>query len=402
MIQERREKRLLAGVDAVGSAKAYIPWTMFTAPDGKLPFWKPHKRRNKASIMVHEGAKTAAFVDGLLNDPARREERDRYPWAKELSHFEHWGAIGGALAIHRCDFDELKREKIDGDLIYVYDRDLPGEEAAKTFSKLWGGRLLAIKFDNTFRPGWDLADAVPAELINKDGTAKKRLMDFVEPATWATVALPKTSKRANQGYALSEHFKAEWCHSVKPKRFHHVSLPIRSLTAEEFDDKVRPFSDVETTSRYVAMAFHGQALEQKYHPAPGLCSDDGGGRSFVNTYVPSKVRDYSKEELAKLRRSDTDFAAPFQRFLDQPDTGRERAPLRRQVGGHDIGQAGRQAQVRPAARRRHSRRRQEHAGQDHRRGVGQREPHPAAGLDYHRRQVHSLGRQAAHRHPRDI
>jgi hypothetical protein len=212
MIQERR--------DLENGGKVYIPWTMFSAPgrdsfwrqlepDGPLPFWKPYKmsqehygyrlthyQRIKASIMVHEGAKVAAYIDALLNDPARRQERDRHPWAEELSHFEHWGAIGGALAMHRCDYDELRREQIDGDLVYVCDHDPPGEEAVRTFSRMWGQALIQVKFNNQFEPGFDLADELPQRVLNGNGTARHRLMDLALPATWATTELSKKSKSA--------------------------------------------------------------------------------------------------------------------------------------------------------------------------------------------------------------
>ena len=100
----------------------YLPWTYFTSdrwlqmePDpGELPFWKPRQIRNKASVMVHEGAKAAAFIDDLLNNPARREERESHPWAEELSDYEHWGTIGGAYATYRCDFTSLHRAGILG------------------------------------------------------------------------------------------------------------------------------------------------------------------------------------------------------------------------------------------------------------------------------------------------
>src|SRR5882724_9535925 len=65
MVQER--------VETKEGGKYYVPWTFFSdgewrsmEPDGKLPFWKPADSRNKSKIMVHEGAKAAAFIDGLI------------------------------------------------------------------------------------------------------------------------------------------------------------------------------------------------------------------------------------------------------------------------------------------------------------------------------------------------
>ena len=76
MIQERRDRD--------DGGKVYIPWTLFQGdgggtawrqmePDGDLlPFWKPPVNRKKP-IMVHEGAKAAAHLDDLINNPERRE-----------------------------------------------------------------------------------------------------------------------------------------------------------------------------------------------------------------------------------------------------------------------------------------------------------------------------------------
>jgi hypothetical protein len=319
MCQERREKQ--------DGGKIYVPWTLFMVrggkpewkqmePDGKLPFWKPKVRRNKAHLMVHEGAKTAAFVDGLINDPERKEERKNHPWADELARFEHWGAIGGALATHRCYYDELHREKIEGDLVYVCDNDADGVEAVKTFSKCYGRMMFAIRFDNAFGQGWDLADRMPPELVNKNGTAKRRLLSMQLPATWATVALPK-QKAQRQAYKLSHHFKAEWLHSIKPLRFHHARLPLNSFDSEEFNALVGPFSDVDDTAQLVTKVAHGQAIKEMYHPGKktGLCHEDDG-TSFINTYVPSCVQDFTDSEASALRKHDPDFANPFDEFLN--------------------------------------------------------------------------------------
>ncbi len=88
--------------------------------------------------MVHEGAKAAQTVDDLLNNPERRDQKKAHPWADELGNYEHWGIIGGALATHRSDFDELKSEKIQGHVVYACDCDFNGKQAVPTFSQaLW-------------------------------------------------------------------------------------------------------------------------------------------------------------------------------------------------------------------------------------------------------------------------
>jgi hypothetical protein len=180
MIEERRE---------TDGGKVYLPWTLFMAngskptwkmmePDGeKLPFWKPRKRRQKASVMIHEGAKTAAFVDDLVNNPERKAERKAHPWGEELARYEHWGASGGAGAVYRTDFEELQSAGFIGDVVYVCDNDAPGVEAVKTFSMLFGQPTLAIMFGGRFPQSWDLADKIPNALFNGHDRVARELWD---------------------------------------------------------------------------------------------------------------------------------------------------------------------------------------------------------------------------------
>src|SRR5262245_7191427 len=223
MCQERRD---------LPGDKIYIPWTLFghkgrkewlgLEPDGALRFWKLTKKRQRGSLMIHEGAKTAAFIDDLLHNPEKREERQAHPWTSELEDFEHWGAIGGALATHRCDFSELHREKLEGQLVYVCDHDMPGEEAAKVFSRHYRGIMLAVKFDNAFPVGWDLADPLPKTLYSKVGTVNRTLLGMAQPATWATDRYKSDGGRP--GYALTKNFLQEWCHTVSPELYCHTRL----------------------------------------------------------------------------------------------------------------------------------------------------------------------------------
>jgi hypothetical protein len=317
MCQERRE---------TDGGKVYIPWCLFMAkggsptwrqmePDGALPFWKPKVKRNKASIMVHEGAKTAHFIDALVNDPERREERKKHPWIDQLTQFEHWGAIGGALAIHRCDYQELRREQLQGNLYYVSDNDHVGKEAAKTFSRMWGGVLYNVKFDNKFRPGWDLADPIPETLISKTGSVELTLLDYTFPATWATRRMEKAGQPGRPGYTLTKAFAEEWVHTVTPNFFCHVRMTNYSFDKQgEFDSFVRPFSDIDDTGRLLKANWANKGVSVKYDPgrAPGFFSGKDK-RSYLNLYIPSWVRDYTPAEAKGVGR----LYEPFVDFLQR-------------------------------------------------------------------------------------
>jgi hypothetical protein len=317
MCQERRQ--------ADDGKKYYVPWTMFVAkggrpmwrsmePDGPLPFWKPPKRRQKSSLMVHEGAKTASFVDNLVNNPEWRDERKKHPWIGELELFEHWGAIGGALAIHRVDYDELRREKIEGDLFYVSDNDGVGEAAAQVFSRRYGGRMFAIKFDNRFPPGWDLADPIPAALITKAGTVTNQLIDeYAWPATWATRRLERTPGRAGApGYALKSDFADEWIHTISPEYFCHSRMTKFGYHSQhKFESVVAPWSDVDYTGKLLKRAWQSKGVRLIYDPAskPGLFTKDR--EMCLNVYQPSGARDYTAKEAKHVDYS------PFTEFLER-------------------------------------------------------------------------------------
>jgi hypothetical protein len=326
MCQERRE---------TPDGKAYIPWTLFFSgghdkwlqmePDGALPFWKPEKRRLKGSIMVHEGAKSAAFVDDLINsrDPEWSDLRKSHPWLDELSDYEHWGAIGGALAPHRCDYGELHREKIVGRVVYVCDHDRDGEEAVKTFSRMYGGEMLAIMFNNLFPSGWDLADKVPETLFNtfkcdngiEHRIVKQSLMSLARPATWVTEQMPRQEGQTGRtAFRLTKQFTAEWCHVTDVNMFFHSVLLGHAYSEDAFNNTIRPFSDVDNTARLVRMNIHGKVDFVKYDPGrkPGIFNDEkivGRSRCY-NIYVPPSIRDYTRSEAKRI-----DYSI-FVRFLE--------------------------------------------------------------------------------------
>jgi hypothetical protein len=115
--------------------KAYLPWSYWSdgvwrqmQPDGKIPLWKPkrpakYEPRNK--IMLHEGAKAADAAWQLTKD---------HPWFEEFDEFEHWALVGGALAVNRADYEDLKAHKAS-EVVYVCDNDHPGRSMLQMVSR---------------------------------------------------------------------------------------------------------------------------------------------------------------------------------------------------------------------------------------------------------------------------
>lgn len=281
--------------------KHYVPWVYMNdgqwasmEPEGGLPFWKPEVGRGPgAKIMIHEGAKAAAAANSLPED---------HPWFKEFQEFEHWGLIGGALAPHRTDYDELVREA-PTEVVYFCDNDQPGVSALQKVAQCWGKPLKGIVTGKEFPPSWDVADPMPKGLYTRSkryiGPSVAQLM---EPATWATELVPMPKGRPIT--IIRPDFASEWLHCVAPEAFIHVDWPNRILTAAEFNSKVAPFSHVDDTARLLKKDFSSKAAVLKYVPGqnPGIY---GGGPTgmYINTFCPSNIVAESGD------------AAPFLEFM---------------------------------------------------------------------------------------
>jgi hypothetical protein len=293
-----RRKSVVMCQERIGTregGKAYVPWTFFSdgewrrlEPDGALPFWKPERQTPR--IMVHEGAKGAKFVDGLVNDPARREELEAHPWGEELAGYCHWGMIGGALAPHRADYDELRAAK-PSETVYVCDNDWEGQSALQEVSRAYGGSLKGIRFDKRWPPQWDLADEMPKTLYKGRRFLGPRLARLVVSATHAT-ELVSDGGKGRPFAVLRRAFREEWYHSVKPEVFVHRDWPNLMHTAQEFNSHVRPFSDTDDTARLLKADAASKSADLKYDPSrrPGIYSAGDGGR-FINTYWPPDIRE---------------------------------------------------------------------------------------------------------------
>ena len=295
--------------------KAHIPWTYWSdgkwramEPDGYLPFWKPPKDRKRPRKMVHEGEKAARFIDDMLHNPEREEEKAAHPWAEELTSYEHWGMIGGALAPHRTDYAELRREA-PIEVVYVCDRDYAGESALQEVSRHYGDSMLGIFFGDKFTENWDMADPIPEEFYAGKGKKKRylgpHLRDLVIPATRATELIGNPSGKGRRIPVLKRAFKEEWLHCIKPEVYVHKDWPHEMWTMPEFNNKVRPFSDTNDTASLLKGDAASKSAVLKYDPSlePGVYSTGDEGR-YINTHRPS---------IIKAEEGD---ASPWEEFIE--------------------------------------------------------------------------------------
>lgn len=289
MIQERRY--------ADDGSKEFFPWTRWSdgewrqmEPDGKLPFWKP-KVKNRSRIMIHEGSKAAAFIDGLVNDKRREAELIAHPWGDVLKNYEHWGMIGGALAPHRTNYAELHKETPE-EVIYVCDNDWPGNSALQEVSKHYKLPLKGIRFDKRFKYSFDLADPFPDEMFR--GAEKRYIgpsfISLLTPATWATEVVPPLDGKGRGTTILTRHFREEWYHSIKPEVFVHKDWPDKVHLRTQFNNLASPFSQVDDTARLIFKDDSAKSAVIKYNPGypPGIYADERG--RYINTHVPADIK----------------------------------------------------------------------------------------------------------------
>ena len=296
MLQERKAK--------ADGGKKYIPHTFFNdgvwramEPGGALPFWKPKNKTDLGRIMIHEGAKAAAHVTKLI------EEKAEHPWIEELSAYEHWGAIGGALAPHRCDYDEIKRRK-PYEVIYVCDNDPQGKRALYKVSKAYGGSLKGIQFDDRWPTGWDMADDFPKRgMFSGKRYIGPDLRHMTQPATWATDTVVR--EKGRPAHIIRTDFSEEWFHAVQPEVFIHRDWPNKIFTGSEFNNRVRPFSDVDDTARLLKTDGTSKGVSLRYSPAARSGLFIEGDQMCLNTHAPT---------LVKKEKGDVE---PFLNFMNQ-------------------------------------------------------------------------------------
>lgn len=291
-----------------GAKKWYPPWSFWEdgewrrmEAEGPLLFWKPAKMIS-SRIMVHEGPKAAKFVHQLTTSPEMVKQLAEHPWGEELKKYEHWGMIGGALAPGRSHWGELRAEK-PVEVIYVCDNDHPGHSALQEVSRHYAASLKGLRLDKRFPVGWDLADDMPKEFFKGSRYLGPQFREFIVPATRATELVLPADGKGRPSAKLRRDFREEWLHCVTPEVFVHQDWPDEPWNAQEFNNKIAPFSDVANTALLVQRddATKGNKLEYNPSREPGIYGSDEG--RVINTHVPASI----KPEKGDI--------APFEEFL---------------------------------------------------------------------------------------
>lgn len=282
MVQETRRND--------NGTKSHLPWVFLSdgewismEPDGNLPFWKPRHKVLGTRIMIHEGAKAAAFVQAIVDNNIP------HPWLETLKLYQHWGMIGGALAPHRTDYGELQAIQ-PAEVIYVCDNDEVGESALAKVSKSWGKGLKGVIFGAGFKRSFDLADPMPEHMFHNGRWLGPTFRNLLIPATWATELVPPPSGKGRYVTKIKSEFAEEWMHAVVPEVYMHREWPSVLLGKDEFNNQVSAFSDVDDTARLLKKAIESKATQIRYDPSlkPGIYPAHGG--FFINTYEGPQIK----------------------------------------------------------------------------------------------------------------
>lgn len=201
--------------------KRYVPLSYWSdrkwrpmEPEGKLPLFGMETLGDNTTVFIHEGAKSARYMQRLINPRTREEEAalEHHPWGLELQGAAHLGWIGGALSPLRTDWGKLAELGVKRAYI-VADNDRPGKQAIPKISRMLKGiTTFSIEFTETFPASFDLAEPFPEKLFRRigekyyyDGPAFR---DVLNPATWATDMRPQRNGRPVA--TLRSEFSALW------------------------------------------------------------------------------------------------------------------------------------------------------------------------------------------------
>lgn len=290
MIQVRVEKE--------DGTKNYVPFTYWDddewrmcEPDEQLPLYNGHRLREAATVYIHEGAKAARECQRLVDGTVRQDKDDlaAHPWGRELGPCIHLGWIGGATNPYRTDWSIIKKAGVST-IYIVADNDRVGWDAVPAISKMIGGSVDFLSFDDRWPQGFDLADPWPT---HSEWWHEKRYMgptwhDCLKSATWATRAI-RTSESDKKIYKVRREFSQEWVFVADPAVFANLRNPSRLLTEKVFNRTVRPFSDVDDTARLLGRELSSRFDGLTYRPGEERTIQVEGNRLF-NTYVAPSIR----------------------------------------------------------------------------------------------------------------
>jgi hypothetical protein len=284
--------------------KPDYPWSFWSdgkwrkmEPDGLLPLYGLDKLKNTTmDVMVHEGAKGARDVQAMT------EAQGNHPWLTDLKNYVHIGWPGGAYRARQVDWEPIKRLAPRVRVVIVCDRDVRGEDAAKTISSILRRSMMMVMFDDNFPLTFDLADDWPVrkEWWRNEHYCGPRLDDCLFPATWAT-EMERIFGSDKPVFRVRDDFAAEWVWTAEPNVFINRRQVDRLWSYSVFNTLIKAFSDVDDTARLLTKRPTAKCDLLAYRPGQtsGIIHD--GGTRLINTYRPSKIKAVKGNAIPFLR-----------------------------------------------------------------------------------------------------
>lgn len=289
---ERRIVMLHQRFETRDGGKGFMPWTRWS--DGQwrnmepdvMPFFGIPGHEDATTLVIHEGGKAARRVKAIIAG----EDGARFPWREEMRWAHHVGWLGGVHAVERSDWERLaglgwRR------VIIVADNDRHGLRAARKIARKFLANVFILAFDQRFAEGFDCGDDWPTRLFDEhEFYTGPAVDDCLQPATWATRLL-LAQGRGRPPAVIRAEFAATVAYTVSPPRFIFRHRPNRDLSAEEFNAKVAPFSDVrkETASKLQG-EIECQHDKLIYDPRHGAGTITVGNERCFNVFQPARVR----------------------------------------------------------------------------------------------------------------
>lgn len=266
--------------DTEDGGKGFIPWTRWS--DGQwrkmepevMPFFGAPGYRDKATLVIHEGAKAAAHMKRLKSGEI---SSDICPWWRELEHAHHIGWIGGVYAVDRSDWSRLAAHSWNRVFI-IADNDEEGVKAARQIAGKFAGRVEIVMFDQQFPARFDLADEWPAEQFDDlRRFVGPTMRDCTVPATQATMKLPPPPDGGRPAVVIRDEFASQWAYIAEPLRIVPRANPSYLMRPETFNAITSPFSHVKDTATKLYDNLASQHAEMVYRPGfqPGTLAIDG-------------------------------------------------------------------------------------------------------------------------------
>jgi Family of unknown function (DUF5906) len=293
-IQVRKEK--------TGGGKCYLTYTHWSdakwrlaEPDGLFPLWGLDQLKERTTVFIHEGAKSARFCADVASGAIRPDDpaMKYWPWREEIIHAAHLGWIGGALRPHRTDWAILRRMGIQR-IYIVADNDSPGTSAVPVIAKAIGMPCVMIAFTEQFPHRYDLADPVPKELFAVPANGKLHyngpsLSQLMRPATWATRLVPKPK---GEGFyvELRRQFIDEWRYIRGIERYVNIREPQFLWTAQQMNANTAAFADKCKVAELLLPEMVQPVDNISYNPSTLNKVIYQDGQTIFNTYRPSDIR----------------------------------------------------------------------------------------------------------------